>query len=122
MDPYADETMAFVRRQLQFKFFSYIAYLMIAIYIEKVYERKLFDSIGEAEFREDDYRKLFEFSADDNADRAVKPGVIPPGPHDGGGDEGGHTHEEELAAWRAGLNVTCEHRQDEQQEDNAFYR
>ena len=94
---------------------------MIAIYIEKVYERKLFDSIGEAEFREDDYRKLFEFSADDNVDRPLKPLQLSPGLRDGS-DEGGATHDEELAAWRAGLKPACDHRRDEQQEDNAFFR
>mmetsp|Transcript_34734 Transcript_34734/g.53333 ORF Transcript_34734/g.53333 Transcript_34734/m.53333 type:complete len:145 (-) Transcript_34734:7015-7449(-) len=49
------------RSMLKFKFFSYIVYLMVSIYLSNMFKQRMSDAKGEEQFQEEDYKKLFEF-------------------------------------------------------------
>jgi len=52
---------------LKIKFFSYIAYLMVSLYLEATYAKRLEEQRKEFERCEEDYRVLFEWEDVDNA-------------------------------------------------------
>lgn len=49
------------REILKIKFLSYIAYLMVAIYLSNSYRDITQDNLGEQEFGEVDYKNIFEY-------------------------------------------------------------
>lgn len=59
------------RHMLKIKFFSYIAYLMVSLYLEATYAKKIAEQREEFERCEEDYRVLFEWeeNAKDEKDR-----------------------------------------------------
>ena len=56
--PYTEEEKKHI---LKLKFMSYIAYLMVAIYLSNLYSDKWNDSAGEEGFDEETYAKIFEY-------------------------------------------------------------
>lgn len=61
LDPARHPNPAEQRHMLKIKFFSYIAYLMVSLYLEATYAKKIAEQREEFEQCEEDYRVLFEW-------------------------------------------------------------
>lgn len=55
----------------RFKFISYTAYLMISVYYNYHYAKRITATIEEQEFSEKEYAKLFEFSNEEEERRSL---------------------------------------------------
>jgi hypothetical protein len=60
------------REVLKIKFLSYIAYLMVAIYLSNLYREKAQDNLGEQEFGESDYKNIFEYKDEKDLKKRIE--------------------------------------------------
>lgn len=57
----ADAREAYQKKAMKIKFYAYIAYLMVAIYLAKHFQTKMQETRDEHDFTSEDWRKLFSF-------------------------------------------------------------
>lgn len=69
-DPGHDHDPREQERYFRFKFISYTAFLLISLYYRYYYSKTMRTIEEEKEFKEADFKKLFEFTKDENDDVA----------------------------------------------------